>query len=233
MRQPVRVLVADGDPADGRRLAGALGEAGYETVVCEGGDEAARRATTFRPDLVMLERRLPGPVDGIDLARRMLAEGGPLVMFVTRDGSLRGRLAGFDAGADDYVVKPYEAAELLARVRAVLRRTGREDSHVRQIGMLVIDEAAHRVVVGERPVQLGPTDFAVLAELARHAGHVLSKRHLLELVWGYDAVEENRVEVHVCILRRRLGPEGAGLIRTVRGLGYVLRHDSCSELQDS
>jgi DNA-binding response OmpR family regulator len=101
------------------------------------------------------------------------------------------------------------------------------------VGRLVIDEAAHRVTVGGRPVELGATDFAVLATLARHAGHVLSKRRLLELVWGYDAVEENRVEVHISLLRRALGPGAAGLIRTVRGVGYVLRDDDRCELQGS
>jgi len=98
------------------------------------------------------------------------------------------------------------------------------------VGELVVDEGAHRAVVGDHLVDLGPTDFALLAVLARHAGQVLSKRHLLELVWGYEASEENRVEVHVCLLRRRLGPEAAALIQTVRGVGYVLRSDG-SELQ--
>ena len=101
-----------------------------------------------------------------------------------------------------------------------------------QVGRLVVDEAAHRVAVDGRSVELGATDFAVLATLAQHAGHVLSKRHLLELVWGYEAVEENRVEVHISILRRRLGPEGAQLIQTVRGVGYVLRDNGRCELQD-
>jgi DNA-binding response OmpR family regulator len=202
------------------------------TVACSEASDAVRLAATFRPDLVMLERRLPGRLDGPALAGQLHAEGNPLVMFVTGDGSLSDRLAAYDAGADDYVVKPYEVDELLARVRALLRRTGRQESQVSQVGRLVVDEAAHRVAVDGRSVELGATDFAVLAALARHAGHVLSKRHLLELVWGYDAVEENRVEVHISILRRRLGREAAQLIRTVRGVGYVLRDNGRCELQD-
>jgi DNA-binding response OmpR family regulator len=94
-----------------------------------------------------------------------------------------------------------------------------------------VDEPAHRVMVGERVVELGPTDFALLAVLARHAGQVLPKSRMLELVWGYEAVDENLVEVHVCILRRRLGKEGADLIHTVRGVGYVLRDSNPAGLQ--
>jgi DNA-binding response OmpR family regulator len=232
MRHPVRILVVDGTAAEGQDLADLLRDVGYVTVACSEASDAVRLAATFRPDLVMLERRLPGRLDGPALAGRLHAEGNPLVMFVTGDGSLSDRLAAYDAGADDYVVKPYEVDELLARVRALLRRTGRQESQVSQVGRLVVDEAAHRVAVDGRSVELGATDFAVLAALARHAGHVLSKRHLLELVWGYDAVEENRVEVHISILRRRLGREAAQLIRTVRGVGYVLRDNGRCELQD-
>lgn len=232
MRHPVRILVVDGTAAEGRSLADLLRDVGYVTAACTGAGDAVRLAATFRPDVVMLERRLPGRLDGPGVARQLHAEGNPLVMFVTGDGSLSDRLAAFDAGADDYVVKPYEVDELLARVRALLRRTGRQGSQVSQVGRLVVDEAAHRVAVDGRSVELGATDFAVLATLARHAGHVLSKRHLLELVWGYEVVEENRVEVHISILRRRLGPEGAQLIQTVRGVGYVLRENGRCELQD-
>ncbi|MGH9289852.1 MAG: winged helix-turn-helix domain-containing protein, partial [Acidimicrobiales bacterium] len=122
--------------------------------------------------------------------------------------------------------------ELLARVRAVLRRTGRLISQVSQVGRLVVDDPAQRVMVNETVVELGPTDFELLAVLARHAGQVLSKSRLLELVWGYVAVDENLVEVHVSILRRRLGEDAADLIHTVRGVGYVLRDSHPGELQD-
>jgi DNA-binding response OmpR family regulator len=232
MHHATRILVVDHEGAERSRLAGALRAAGYETAVCATAAEAVRASASFRPDLVILEMLLYGRVDGATLARHLRAERDPLLMFVTREGSVGGRLAAFESGADDYVVKPYVVDELLARVRAVLRRTGRLSSQVSQVGRLVVDEPAHRVMVGETVVELGPTDFALLAVLARHAGQVLSKSRLLELVWGYEAVDENLVEVHVSILRRRLGKDAADLIHTVRGVGYVLRDTHPVEFQD-
>jgi two-component system, OmpR family, response regulator len=231
MQHATRILVVDSEAKEWGPLANALRAAGYETAACSTAADAVRASASFRPDLVILEMLLRGQVDGAALARRLRAERNPLLMFVTRDGSVAGRMAAFQAGADDYVVKPYLIDELLARVRALLRRTGRTASQVSQVGRLVVDEPAHRVMVGDTIVDLGPTDFALLAVLARHAGQVLSKSRLLELVWGYEAVDENLVEVHVSILRRRLGKE-ADFIHTVRGVGYVLRDSNPDELQD-
>ena len=231
MHHAARILVVDSEAAERGRLAGALRSVGYLTEVCGTAADAVRAATSFRPDLVMLEMLLHDRVDGTALARHLRAERDPLLVFVTGDGSVGGRLAAFESGADDYVVKPYLIDELLARVRALLRRAGRLTSRVSQVGRLIVDEPAHRVMVGERVVELGPTDFALLAVLARHAGQVLPKSRMLELVWGYEAVDENLVEVHVCILRRRLGKEGADLIHTVRGVGYVLRDSNPAGLQ--
>lgn len=233
MGHTTRILVVDDQVAERGHLTDALRAAGYETAACASALDAVAAAASFRPDLVILEMRQRGGVDGSALARRLRAEHDALLMFVTRDGSARGRLAGFESGADDYVVKPYLVEELLARVRAVLRRAGRLTSQVNQVGRLVVDERAHRVMFGERVVELGPTDFALLAVLARHAGQVFPKSRLLELVWGYEAVDQNLVEVHISILRRRLGRDAAALIHTVRGVGYVLRDSHTPLLRES
>jgi DNA-binding response OmpR family regulator len=225
MRQAVRILAVDDDEAERDRLVHALEKVGYETAHCATVADATRLATTFLPDLLLLEMVLGERVVGPNLARRLRAARDSLLIFATRDGQVRNKLAAFDAGADDYVVKPYAIDELVARVGAVLRRSGRLTSRVCQVGRLVIDEGAHRATFGDGAVDLGPTDFAILAVLARNAGQVLSKARLLDLVWGYDAVDENLVEVHVSILRRRLGDQAGGLIQTVRGVGYVLRDE--------
>ena len=215
-----------------RGLARRLDDAGYVTDCCDDPDGAARNLATFRPDAVVSEMHVRRHGDGAALGRRLHGDGDSVLVFVSRDDSPATRMVAFAAGADDYLAKPYDADELLARLQAHLRRAGRLASQVTQVGALVVDEAAHRVVVDGEVVDLGPTDFAVLATLARHPGHVLSKRHLLELVWGYEALDENRVEVHVSLLRRQLGPAAADLIQTVRGVGYVLRADEPDGVPD-
>jgi DNA-binding response OmpR family regulator len=225
MPQRARILVVDDDDNVRDEAIAALRSTGYRAGGCRTPEVARRAASDLRPDLVVLEMVLGGRVVGPDLARRLRATGDPLLLFATHDDSLADRLAAFAAGADDYVVKPLVTEELLARVHALLRRAGRLSSAVLQVGRLLVDEPGHRVSFAGRDIELGPIDFSLLAVLARHAGQVLSKSRLLELVWGYEAVDESLVEVHVCTTRRRLGPDGAAVLKTVRGVGYVVRDD--------
>jgi DNA-binding response OmpR family regulator len=228
MSAPVRIMVVDED-ADGRdRLVRALHERGYRTATPAPAD-APQVARVFRPDLVVLEMVHPNGTTGDDLARRLRADNDPLLVFVSRERSVRSRLLAFEVGADDYVTKPYEIDELFARLRAVLRRSGRLGSAVSHVGRLIVDERAHRVVFAGMTRELGPTDFQLLAVLARNAGQVMTKPKLLELVWGYAAYDENLVVVRISILRRRLGSQAAALVHTVRGVGYVLRDDEVSD----
>jgi two-component system response regulator PrrA len=224
MTAATRILVVD-DDADARdALVGTLRGRGYRTAPAEARD-AGLVARSFRPDLVVVEMVGSGGVVGDGVARCLRAGSDPLLVFLSKDDALATRLLAFDAGADDYLRRPYDVEELLARVRAVLRRSGRLGHAVSHVGRLVVDERAHRVEFAGRAIELGPTDFALLAVLARHAGLVLSKARLLDLVWGYEPYDENLVVVRVSLLRRRLG-DAAGLIHTVRGVGYVLRDDA-------
>ena len=225
MSGTARILVADDDPEARSELVRALQERGYQTAPATLAD-APQVARTFRPELVMLETAGPAGVTGDRVARCLRAHSDPLLVFVTADDRTSTRLAAFEAGADDYVTKPYEVDELLARIRAILRRSGRLGHAVSHVGRLLVDERAHQVQFAGRPIELSATDFSLLAVLARHAGQVLSKTRLLELVWGYDPYDENLVVVRVSLLRRHLGPEAARLIHTVRGVGYVLRDDA-------
>jgi two-component system OmpR family response regulator len=227
MSGPARILVVDDDVAARAVLAAALQTRGYQAA-CAGAAEAADEARSFRPDLVVLEMVGAGGVIGDGIARGLRSHSDPLLVFVSREDRTVSRLLAFDAGADDYVTKPYDMEELLARLRAVLRRSGRNGHAVSHVGRLVVDERAHSVAFEGTIIELGPTDFVLLAVLARHAGQVLSKARLLQLVWGYEPYDENLVVVRVSLLRRHLGTEAGRLIRTVRGVGYVLRDDAAA-----
>lgn len=209
----------------GDAVAGALDAAGYATEACGSTDEALELARGFRPDLVVLEMVLGGRVVGPELGRCLRSQADVLLVFATHDADVEDRLAAFEAGGDDYLVKPFRVDELVMRVRAVLRRAGRSRSEALVVGRLVVDERAGRVVFAGAEVSLGAKGLALLVALARNAGRVVSKARLLGLVWGDEAVDENLVEAHISSLRRRLGPGGSGVIRTVRGVGYVLQDD--------
>ncbi len=172
------------------------------------------------PDLALLDVRLPSD-SGFALARRLHARSEVSIIFLTARDAVADRVEGLELGADDYVVKPFALEELLARIRAVLRRSGRL-SAVLEVGDLLIDEHGGRVTRDGRDVPLTATELRLLAFLVRHRGQALSKDQLLTQVWGYDAYDPNLVEVHVSALRRKLERAGPRVIQTVRGIGYRL-----------
>jgi two-component system OmpR family response regulator len=172
------------------------------------------------PDLAVLDVMLPGG-DGLEMARELRARRDLPIIFLTARDAVEDRLAGFKLGADDYLVKPFALEELLARVRAVLRRSGRLGAPL-EAGEVLIDEQAALASRNGHDLMLTPTELRLLAFLVRHRGMVLSKHQLLTQVWGYDAYDPNVVEVHVSALRRKLELHGPRIIETVRGLGYRL-----------
>lgn len=207
--------------AIGAAVSSALRDAGYQVQVRPDGRDLEGELARFRPDLVVLDVMLPGR-DGfvlLEVIRR--TSGAGVVMLTARDG-VSDRLRGLDRGADDYVVKPFVLAELVARVSAVLRRLGRTPSTV-QIGDLVVDADSAVVLRGDATVELTATELRLLRYLAAQRGRVVGKTQILTAVWGYEDYDPNLVEVHVSALRRKLEEHGPRLLHTVRGLGYVLR----------
>ncbi|HSH62024.1 MAG TPA: response regulator transcription factor [Acidimicrobiales bacterium] len=200
----------------------SLNDEGYE-VRADVDARGVREVTEqFRPDLAILDVRLGVGPDGWATARMLRGASDASVLFLTAADSLEDRLAGFHAGADDYLVKPFSMAELLVRVQAVLRRIGRVGSSMRRVGDLAIDEGGRLVSRGGRFLDLTKIEFDLLAALARHPGHMMSKLQLLAQVWQFEACDPNLVEVHVCSLRRKLEAHGPRIVHTVRGIGYRL-----------
>jgi len=201
----------------------ALRGEGYEVRAEADGTQLLQVAEQFLPDLAVLDVRLPVGPDGYAMAGILRRGSGLPVLFLTAADSVEDRLAGFQAGADDYLVKPFSMAELLAWVQALLRRSGRLSSSTWQIGDLIVDDGARTVVSGGVPLDLTKTEYDLLAMLAQHVGKVLSKTQLLTQVWGFDAYDSNLVEVHMSALRKKLELAGPRVIHTLRGAGYVLR----------
>jgi DNA-binding response OmpR family regulator len=216
-----RVLVVEDADAIRAAVHSALRDAGYEVLGRPDGQQLESDLARFRPDLVILDVMLPGR-DGftlLDVVRRTTQAG--VVVLTARDG-VPDRLRGLSGGADDYLVKPFVLAELVARVAAVLRRLGRASSTV-QIGDLVVDADSGVVLYRDQQVDLTATELRLLNYLAAQRGRVVSKAQILTAVWGYEDYDPNLVEVHVSALRRKLEAHGPRLLHTVRGLGYVLR----------
>jgi len=217
-----RVLVVEDEESIRVPLATALRSAGHEVHDGTDGTAFEELVDAFRPDLALLDLNLPGGRDGYALARALRNRSDCAVLMLTARDALADRIRGFDAGADDYVLKPFAIVEVLARVTAVLRRLGRVPATV-QAGDLIVDEDAKVAVRAGVPMDLTGTEFRILAYLIGHRGRILSKTQLLTQVWGYEEYDPNLVEVHVSALRRKLEQHGPRLIHTARGLGYVLR----------
>lgn len=219
----MKVLVADDDRAIRESLTTALEINGYDVTACADGVEALAAFRTSRPDVLVLDVMMPG-VDGLGVCRVLRAEGDrvPILMLTARVETAD-RVAGLDAGADDYVPKPYDVDEVLARLRALLRRAETTTDHNDLlVGNLRLSPGSRRVWRGDRELDLSKTEFDLLELLMLNAGIVLEHHVIYERIWGYDfGPDSKNLAVYVGYLRRKLGhPE---LIRTVRGVGYTLR----------
>jgi len=223
----VRVLVVEDDVKMARLIRRGLGEEGLAVDVVPNGDEALWLAGETDYDVIVLDVMLPGS-DGFEVCRRLRADGhwSPVLMLTARD-DVQDRVAGLDAGADDYLTKPFSFAELLARLRALARRPPLERPAVLKVGDLRLDPATRQVWRGEAELALSAKEFALLEAFMRRPGHVLSRLHLLDHAWDY--AYENRsnvVDVYVRYLREKIDrPFGRSSIETVRGAGYRLRQD--------
>jgi two-component system OmpR family response regulator len=220
----VRVLVVE-DHADMAQLLGqGLREAGFAVDVLTTGEDAVSMATEYDYDAIVLDVMLPG-IDGIEACRRIRqAEREAPVLLLTARDAVRDRVLGLDAGADDYLTKPFSFEELLARVRALIRRGPSERPPTLEVEDLILDPGAHRVERAGRDIDLTPKEFALLEYFMRHPGEVLTRTRLLEHVWdfAFDG-DSNVVDVFVRSLREKIDrPFGVGSIETVRGVGYRL-----------
>jgi DNA-binding response OmpR family regulator len=218
-----RLVVVEDDDVLREAISGALRQVGYAVSASASGEELGPILTTFRPDVAVLDIRLPSGPDGFELARKVRAQSDTAVVFVTAADSLDDRLRGFEIGAEDYLVKPFAMAELLARIRVVLRRTGRSHLPVIEVRDLVIDQSSKTVTRGGKELTLTPTEFELLRTLASEPGRVFSKTQLLSMHWGFESSGPNLVEVYVSSLRRKLEHHGGRLIHTERHQGYSLR----------
>jgi two-component system response regulator MprA len=221
----VRILVVDDDQAVRDAVRRALSFDGYEVTAASDGLEALDVLAAEQIDAIVLDVLMPR-LDGLDVCRRLRAAGDATpVLLLTARAPVEDRVNGLDAGADDYLVKPFALQELLARVRALLRRGGSTATRVLRFSDLSLDPETREVFRGERPIELSRTEFRLLEVLIRNPRRVLTRELLLDRVWGYDfETSSNLLEVYVGYLRRKTETDDEPrLIQTVRGVGYVLR----------
>jgi two-component system response regulator MprA len=222
----MKILVVDDERAVRESLRRALELEGYEIELAADGSEALYRLDgSEEPDAMILDVLMPG-VDGLEVCRRLRGSGSKLpVLMLTARTEVEDRVAGLDAGADDYVTKPFALEELLARVRALLRRTSDEEGDVVRFGDLELDPTTREVTRGGRPIELTRTEFSLLELFMHNPRQVLTRTIIFERVWGYDfGYASNSLDVYIGYLRRKTEADGEPrLIHTVRGVGYALR----------
>lgn len=229
-----RVLVIDDDPSVTSLLKRGLAYESYRVVTASSGKEGLELARENPPDLVILDVMMPG-MDGLEVCRRLRAADPslPIVMLTARDG-VGDQVLGLETGADDYVVKPFTFEVLLARIRALLRRTEQQGAEALKFADLVLDTGTHTARRGHREIDFTTTEYDLLSQFMQNPRQVLSKEQLLNKVWGYDFEGNyNILEVYVRYLRTKLEAEGeVRLIHTVRGAGYLLREPKEGEVTD-
>lgn len=227
----MRVLVVEDEPGIALFVRQGLSEAGYAVDVAGDGEEGLDYALAAEYDAIILDILLPR-MDGLDVLRQVRDRGvmTPVLLLTARD-AVEDRVQGLDAGADDYLVKPFAFSELLARIRALLRRPPLQAGAVLRVGDLEMDVARHEVRRAQRVVELSPREFALLEYLMRHPAQVLSRTQIIEHVWNFDfSYESNVVDVYIGYLRRKLNRgSDTPLIQTVRGVGYRLSAEDSDE----
>jgi two-component system response regulator MtrA len=217
-----RILVIDDDTALAEMIGIVLRSDGFEPVFCDHGDRAIEAFRTENPDVILLDLMLPGK-SGIDVCKEIREESGVPIIMLTAKSDTVDVVLGLESGADDYIPKPFKPRELIARVRARLRRSGDSAPPVIHINDLEIDVTGHRVIRGGEAIPLTPLEFDVLVALARSPGQVFTREVLLEDVWGYRHAADTRlVNVHIQRLRSKIehDPENPEIVLTVRGVGY-------------
>ena len=223
---PQKILVVDDDPAISEMLTIVLSAEGFDTVAVTDGALAVETAEREQPDLILLDLMLPG-MNGIDICRLIRQESSVPIIMLTAKTDTVDVVLGLESGADDYVNKPFKAKELVARIRARLRRTDDEPAETLEVGDLTIDVPGHTVKRGDEEISLTPLEFDLLLELARKPQQVFTREELLGKVWGYRHASDTRlVNVHVQRLRAKIekDPENPQIVLTVRGVGYKTGH---------
>lgn len=222
----MRILVVEDDISVGQSLAAALIADGFDVEVATTGSQGLHFAKSNQYDLILLDMMLPGQ-DGLSICRELRQSGNTVpIIFLTARGELQHKVAGLDAGADDYLAKPFEVAELLARVRANLRRTS-APATILKLGPIKLDQLERTVFVDQARVELSPTEFALLEQLMLGRGRTVTRTSIMQKVWKQDFYDDKVIDVYVSGLRKKLGPSGK-LILTDRGVGYRIQGSTSS-----